>query len=68
MKNLGKSCCSSPASLNLTITFDVLGEELDQQGLQKMVAEADFDGDGKISYKDFCLCMQNVSKDEGMKL
>ena len=45
-----------------------LGEELDDQGIQRMVQEADFDGDGKISYKDFCLCMQNLSKEEGAHL
>ncbi len=45
-----------------------LGEDLDEQGVLKMVQEADFDGDGKISYQDFLLCMQNVSKDEGTTL
>ena len=35
-----------------------LGEQLDDVGLQKLIVEADHDGDGRINYEDFLLTMR----------
>ena len=36
-----------------------LGEELDEDGVAKLIDEADYDGDGKINYDDFYKTMKN---------
>ena len=38
-----------------------LGEELDDDGINRLIVEADADGDGKISFEDFRLTMKRLA-------
>ena len=36
-----------------------LGDPMNEQEVQAMIAEADLDGDGKINFKEFQILMDN---------
>ena len=38
-----------------------LGEDLDDDGIDRLVVEADVDGDGKINFEDFRLTMKRLA-------
>lgn len=43
----------------LKLIMENLGETLDEEGVLKLINEADYDADGKISYDDFYKTMKN---------
>ena len=43
----------------LSTTMNSLGDPMNEQEVQAMIAEADLDGDGKINFKEFQILMDN---------
>eukprot|EP00924_Labyrinthula_sp_SR-Ha-C_P006988 maker-scaffold_8-snap-gene-6.7-mRNA-1 protein AED:0.43 eAED:0.43 QI:0/0/0/0.5/1/1/2/0/169 len=46
----------------IKLIMENLGEELDEEGVNRLVEEADYDGDGEINYDDFYKTMKNLPK------
>ena len=51
--------CDNTTQDELSTTMNSLGDPMNEQEVQAMIAEADLDGDGKINFKEFQILMDN---------